>query len=572
MQKLRILFLCLAAALSCVSHSQALPAPVHITIHGHPYAIELQENSALIAKLGASGADQQGRHFRGRLTQQVDSWVRLSEVDGKWSGIVSLAGEKYVIEDAPGDADGAPDARNKQQAATRLLAATPVVELAREDTRCAVPTSAHGLQQKTHSVLSAPKAQAVAFDSLCATTIDGLCMLAEVEFVFDLAFQQLLGDSAQSTAAAIVNMAEGFYESDLSIGFDVLTMHFLSTDVFSSNTNASTLLNDLRDKKSTGQLSFVKNPQALLHLVTGRNFDGSTAGIALTKVLCDGPRRGVGTSQLLTGFGASQAALTALVVAHEIGHNFGANHDATGNACDAGFIMEARVNSSTSGFSSCSISEISDTISTIRDPARCFNFPVDVAISASAENVNEVVAGQAFTTAYLIQSNRTFQALPQLRIDGSVSTGLGKFVSATLNGAACVVARDGQTYTCTIASPGSVANLQVVALGGGAAVAYLHKASVSGTADLLETNADNNQLFANVSVTPGPPGGNDPAVKGGSASSPPPADNPPTATAPSNNGGGGSFADLALLFFLLALLNHAARNVLAGQPRANRCL
>lgn len=559
MHQLRLLFLCLAAALPGVSHAQSPPAPAHITIHGHQYAIELQENSALIAKLRANGADQQARHFRGRLTQQANSWVRLSAVAGQWSGIVSLAGEKYLIEDLPRNTDGVLGTHRKQQTNTLVLAAKPAVELAAEDVQCAVEAVGKGLQQKSHSALSAPKAQEVAFGSLCATTINGVCMFAEVEFVFDLEFQQLLGASAQSTAVAIVNMAEGFYESDLSIGFDQITMHFPGVKVFSTSTDARTLLDDLSDKKRAGGLSFIKNPQALTHFVTGRTFNGATAGIAFTDVLCDSFGNGVGTSKLLTGSGASQAALTALVVAHEIGHNFGASHDVAGNACGAGFIMEPRVNSSTSSFSSCSIAEIEGAISRLSRPERCFNFPVDVAISASAENVAEVAAGQAFTTQYSVQTNTAFLALPQLRVVGSVPAAQGRFVSATLNGVACVVASAGQAYTCTLPNPGGVARLQVVALGNESTAAYSHTASVGGSTDLLDTNADNNQLVASFSVTPAPPGGNDAKPDVGSDSASPPTNDPPstTATAPAasdSSGGGGSFADLALLLFLVALL------------------
>lgn len=562
MHQLRLLFLCLAALLPCFGQAQPVGAPAHITIHGHQYAIELHENAALIAKLGTATAGQQGRHYRGQLRQQADSWVRLSQVDGEWSGIVSLAGEKYIIDDLPDAADGILIARNKRQAGTRVLTARPAIELARASTQCAVEAMGNGLQEKTHSALSAPNAQTVEFGSLCATAIDGVCMFAEVEFVFDLEFQQIIGDEAQSTAAAIVNMAEGFYESDLKIGFDVITMQFLNSNVFSSSTDASTLLNDLSSKKRAGDLSFVKNPQALTHLVTGRNFNGGTAGIAFTDVLCHGFGSGVGTSQLLSGFGTSQAALTALVVAHEIGHNFGASHDELGNNCAAGFMMEPRVNANTSSFSGCSIAEIRDAVSRISRPAQCFNFPADVAISANTDNVAEVPAGQAFTTEYSVQSNTSFLALPQLRVVGSVPAEQGTFVSATLDGAACIVAGDGQAYTCTLANPGGVANLQVVALGKESAAAYSHKASVGGSEDLFDTNADNNQLVTNVSVTPAPPGAN--ASEADAANDAKPAEILPseTKTAPSQSeggGGGGSFASLALLFLLVALFGNGRR-------------
>lgn len=557
MQPLRPLLLCLTMALAGAGHAQSAPAPGHITIHGYPYAMQLQENVALLAKLGGAAVDQPGRHFRGRLAGQENSWVRVSQIAGKWSGIVSLAGENYIIQDLVDNVDGSPRLHNKQKAEARTLATKPVGELDETATQCGIGTA--GSPQKSHSALSAPqppRAQQAQFSSMCATTVDGVCMFAEVEFVFDQEFQQFIGDAASSTAAAIINMAEGFYVNDLNVGFDAITMQFLSADLFSPSTDAGALLVDIRDKKRAHQLPFVKSDQSLLHLVTGRNFAGGTAGIAYTGVLCRGDGNGVGTSQLLSRHGADQAALTALVVAHELGHNFGANHDSDssqGNSCAGGFIMSPRVSAGSSQFSSCSISEMKQTISTISRPQQCFNFPVDIAISANTENASEVIAGEAFITEYTVQTNATFLALPQLRVVGSVPAEQGRFVAVTLNGAACEVADSMQAYACTLENPGDIANLRVVARGKEDAAAYSHTASVGGSTDLLDTLADNNLLVANFSVVPAPPGtifkddaefAIKPVARAASEGQP----------ASSSGGGGGSSADFGMLMLLAALL------------------
>lgn len=558
MQHLRFLLLCLAMALASVGHAQSSALPEHITIHGHPYAIQLQENVALLAKLGDAAIAEQGRHFGGQLVGQENSWLRISQLAGKWSGIVSLAGTSYIIEDLDASVDSSLPAHNKQRHSTHVLSAKPTGALAAAATVCATDanlgTANSSAPRKSHSALSPPTAQQVQFDSICATTVDGVCMFAEMEFVFDLEFQQRLGDGAQGTAAAIINMAEGFYENDLRVSFDTITVQFLNADLFSSSTTANTLLVDIRDKKRARQLPFIKNERALLHVVTGRYFRNGTAGIAYTGVLCDGTGNGVGTSQLLSGHGTNQAALTALVVAHEIGHNFGANHDgASGNTCADGFIMESRVNSSTSSFSSCSIAEMEQTVSAVSRPERCFNFPVDIAIRANTENTAEVIAGKAFTTEYTVNTNAAFLALPQLRVVGSVAAEQGRFVAVTLNGAACEIVDSQQAYSCTLNNPGGVANLKVIARGKQNAAAYSHMASVGGSSDLLDTVAENNQLTANFSVMPAPPGT---VFKDDAEFAITPIDSAANGSAAtsSSSGGGGLFAGPALLMLFAALL------------------
>ena len=554
MQQLRLLLLCLTLTLTGAGHAQSTAVPSHITLHGYSYSMRLQENVALLARLGGDAIDESGRHFRGQLVDQEDSWLRLSQIAGKWSGIVSLAGENYIIQDLVDTTDGGLQPLGRQKAGARTLSAKPVEALDSAATQCGISTDT--ALQKSHSALSAPQPPAVqqaSYGSMCATTVDGVCMFAEVEFVFDQEFQRLIGDAAKSTAAAIVNMAEGFYVNDLKVGFDAVTMQFLSVDLFSATTNAHTLLADIRDKKRSGQISFVKNRQALLHLVTGRSFGSSTAGIAYTGVLCNGNGNGVGTSQLLNRHGADKAALTALVVAHEIGHNFGANHDGDAdrnNSCSDGFIMAPRVKSGTSQFSSCSVAEMQRTISVLARPQECFNFPVDIAISANSENANEVIAGEAFITEYSVQTNATFLALPQLRVVGTVPAEQGRFVAVVLNGAACEVAENMQSYACTLANPGGTTILKVVARGKEDAAAYSHTASVGGSTDLLDTVVDNNQLIANFSVVAAPPGT---VFKDDAEFAVKPVARAASGAAASSNessGGGGGFADLALLVLL----------------------
>lgn len=72
-------------------------------------------------------------------------------------------------------------------------------------------------------------------------------------------------------------------------------------------------------------------------LLSGRDFDGSTVGLAPVGAACSNPHD-VGTVNQAT----FSAAYVSTIVAHEIGHTLGMQHDSSGNACPAnGFIMQA---------------------------------------------------------------------------------------------------------------------------------------------------------------------------------------------------------------------------------------
>ena len=64
--------------------------------------------------------------------------------------------------------------------------------------------------------------------------------------------------------------------------------------------------------------------RGLAHLMTGKDLDGTTAGIAYLDAACAGDR---GVSLSGQSYGTT---ISALIMAHELGHNFGAPHDGAG--------------------------------------------------------------------------------------------------------------------------------------------------------------------------------------------------------------------------------------------------
>src|SRR6185369_9639204 len=126
---------------------------------------------------------------------------------------------------------------------------------------------------------------------------------------------------------------------------------------------------------------------------------GTTAGIAYVGTVCDA-QRGVSLSERSYG-----TTISALLMAHELGHNLGAPHDGEG-ACASvggGFIMAPSV-SGVATFSQCSI----DVMHTKLASASCVSAAAyaDVSLTTSATSV-AADGGVPFTLPFVVRSTGT---------------------------------------------------------------------------------------------------------------------------------------------------------------------
>ena len=163
--------------------------------------------------------------------------------------------------------------------------------------------------------------------------------------------------------------------------------------------------------------------------MTGRDLDGRTVGIAYILGLCS------------SGFGASLAQSTgsvqlgALIMAHEIGHVFGAPHDADPEGACAStstdYLMASQINDS-STFSACSLEQMAPAM------ARSCLAPYEAADAAveAPQNLG-IPVGQPADISLGVRSVGNAE-VTNARLIIALPAG-GTVVSATGSGVACGV-------------------------------------------------------------------------------------------------------------------------------------
>ncbi len=479
-----------------------------LEIDGNRYTADLSLNVDLMSQLKTANPDDESGdlHYMGQLVGVDDSWVRVSNIDGQWQGLVSAFQQLHVI-----DIKQLPQSRNFSDI-PKLVTST----LASHDhghASCALDSALLDQQSlktsPTSSALVLPSASQIrekSFPDLCSSKVaDGkgneICLISELELAFDQEFQAARGANAQSDAAAMINIVDGIYRNNLNVSFETLSLTMLNntSDVFSNSTAAGAFLADIRAKKRDNEIPFIKNNKALFHLVTGRDFDGTTAGVAYLGVFCDTNGYSTGTSQYL-----GSNAITSVVIAHELGHNFGSDHDGSGNACGSGFIMAPSV-SNVSNFSTCSKTQIKSEIGNVGNSINaCFNFPVDLGITANAGNPTSVTLNQPFNLVFELTPKQASEAIASAAFSASI-TG-GEINSVNIPGQTCTVAANKLSFSCNITNLSSAASatLQVTTSASPASLALT--SNVNG-ADLRDIVSANNQLTVNISASGG--GGSD---------------------------------------------------------------
>lgn len=151
------------------------------------------------------------------------------------------------------------------------------------------------------------------------------CMVAEIAIDADFPYYQALGsnvDNVINNVEQIINTINIQYENQVGIVHEITEIVVRTSSAQNPYTTnqAGTLLSQFRNVWSSAPESSI--PRDLAHLLTGQNLSGSTIGIAWLGSVCQSIfGNHYALSQRLTNFNC----MTDLV-AHELGHNWSAQH------------------------------------------------------------------------------------------------------------------------------------------------------------------------------------------------------------------------------------------------------
>ncbi len=220
-----------------------------------------------------------------------------------------------------------------------------------------------------------------------ATTRNGNCYEVEYAICHDFLMYQRFGNSItalENFAIGVTNDIQGNYDDEFAdeIRF-VITGQFVvtssSSDPWTSSTNSSTFLGSF-DAWREASLSI---PHDIASCWTNRDFDGSTIGVAYLDAVCYGYKK----SNVLQYTVNDAAWKLRVLTAHELGHNFGADHDGSGS----GFIMAPSVNN-TSTWSGTSINAIQNFYASVSCMSACTNAPGTINFTSSSSSYAEDLA------------------------------------------------------------------------------------------------------------------------------------------------------------------------------------
>jgi uncharacterized repeat protein (TIGR01451 family) len=435
----------------------ARPSRASFDAFGRRFDLVLESNSRLLAGVDPAGrAAMSGmKVLRGTVQGVPGSWVRLTVDGDRQSGMVWDGRDLYVIE--PAD-DVAPRAVNPLGVSGRK----PVVYRL-SDTQADLGAGACTMLRPDppiEQVSGLDEYRVLVGELAQSAEATGLTGRLRVSALADYEYFQFAtsAQAARNRIVEIFNNVDGIFSAQVGIQLELageVTVFQDPADPFSSSVGKALLT----------QLAAYRESQAALrstgvtHLVTGRDLDGTTVGIAYIGSLCQA-RFGASISQ-------GVATLASLVTAHEIGHNFGAPHDGEAadpnepvNPCAATprtFLMSPQLNGSDQ-FSQCSLTQIEPEVRA----ASCI-LPVittaDLALASGTSPVS-VTAGQAFALAASVSSRGPADAT-SVQLSFALPNGLTAIDGTATGGGSCATQAGGIACTWPALGAGLVSAVSV---------------------------------------------------------------------------------------------------------------
>nr|CBN81732.1 Disintegrin and metalloproteinase domain-containing protein 8 [Dicentrarchus labrax] len=229
-------------------------------------------------------------------------------------------------------------------------------------------------------------------------TITGPQKFVELFVVVDNAEYNRYGSQTKSRILGVINHVDKLYRSlnirVMLVGLEIWTYE----DHFNVHLNSETALDNFLLWRQASLLPKTKHDNA--QFVTGKDFDGDTVGLANKFAMCSENSGGVNQVRVTSSTNPTNGRRwkdhhdnpigLASTIAHEMGHNFGLSHDATGCVCGPSYsgncVMADKLRTGTQAFpeffSDCSIEQLAEFME--RAQPSCLSKPSSVKTIAIA--------------------------------------------------------------------------------------------------------------------------------------------------------------------------------------------
>ncbi|GEM_PF-1688035 len=357
-----------------------------LDFEGYPkFPLNIYKHDIIAADYKLVLADESGKKtysgpggitFTGMLEQQADSRVYLTLTNNIIFGFIQSGDKKYFIEPLQYILKGANPNTFIVYEAGDVIPQSGI--------SCGVTEAHQKLAQYDFSKETGNPQDAT-----------GTCRMVEMAIASDhLMLEKYISvDNLQERNIGILNIMNGMY-ANAQFGTQYLEFKIKGQFVAASSatnplspsyngTDPSVILQNFTNWGQAGNFGFTYDIGLLW---SGRDFDGSTVGLAWVGTTCTSNRY-----QIDQDFSSSSLTLASLI-AHETGHNLNAQHDAGG-----GFIMAASIqNPPATTFSSGSLAQISNFLTI--GGGNCFSTcNAELPIAQFNPSVKNICTGSSIT-------------------------------------------------------------------------------------------------------------------------------------------------------------------------------
>jgi hypothetical protein len=316
------------------------------------FLMQLQPNDLRSANYRAEAVEDDGKTYvlppaavntyKGNVEGVWGSDARFTINDDKIEGMILMPSESYFIE---------PAAKYSTAASSSDYIVYRASDLRKDIVRSCADSFSEQVAMNASKVMSS---------ATTGVSPAVFSPLKQVEIATEADFDYVSAhggpNQANQDIQTVLNGVDAIYKRDIGLTFKIVFQHAWDTaaDPYNASGNPITMINEF---ESYWNATFGNTARDVAHLWTGRNMGGPN-GIAFTGVVCADPASSYGMSdnETITPF-------TVTIPAHEIGHNFGAQHCDGQAGCDNTIMVAIQSQSNTSAFCQFSIDQITSFVS-----------------------------------------------------------------------------------------------------------------------------------------------------------------------------------------------------------------